>query len=147
MVVLHPRCAGLDVPKDSAMAAVRIAAAGGASVEVRRFETTTPGLTDLAIAERLGVARATVATWRGRFAERRLDGLSDGWKRCFQPSWRATDRHGREGGRGGDGDAGDAADRADPLEFARDGQGRRARALHGAAHLAVSYTHLTLPTN
>ena len=35
------------------------------------------GLTNLAITERLGVARATVATWRGRFAERRLDGLSD----------------------------------------------------------------------
>lgn len=44
MEVLHPRCAGLDVHKDSVMAAVRIAAPGGASVEVRRFETTTPGL-------------------------------------------------------------------------------------------------------
>jgi transposase len=44
MEVLHPRCAGLDVHKDSVMAAVRIAAPGGASIEVRRFETTTPGL-------------------------------------------------------------------------------------------------------
>ncbi len=35
------------------------------------------GVTNLAIAERLGTTRVTVATWRNRFAERRLDGLSD----------------------------------------------------------------------
>ena len=35
------------------------------------------GLTNLAITERLGIARMTVATWRTRFAERRLDGLAD----------------------------------------------------------------------
>jgi len=35
------------------------------------------GMTNLAITERLGVARMTVATWRGRFAERRLEGLLD----------------------------------------------------------------------
>ena len=35
------------------------------------------GLTNLAIAERLGITRVTVATWRGRFAARRLDGLAD----------------------------------------------------------------------
>ena len=35
------------------------------------------GLTDLAIAERLGVTRLTVATCRRRFAARRLDGLVD----------------------------------------------------------------------
>jgi hypothetical protein len=35
------------------------------------------GLSNLAITERLGAARMTVATWRGRFVERRLDGLSD----------------------------------------------------------------------
>jgi transposase len=44
MQVLHPRCAGLDVHKDFVMAAVRLAEAGGARCEVRRFETTTPGL-------------------------------------------------------------------------------------------------------
>src|SRR3712207_4641082 len=44
MEVLHPRCAGLDVHKDSVMAAVRLAEAGGVRCEVRRFETTTPGL-------------------------------------------------------------------------------------------------------
>src|SRR5215204_4244221 len=44
MQVLHPRCAGLDVHKDSVMAAVRLAEAGGVRCEVRRFEATTPGL-------------------------------------------------------------------------------------------------------
>jgi transposase len=33
------------------------------------------GLSNLAITERLGIARMTVATWRRRFAERRMDGL------------------------------------------------------------------------
>ena len=35
------------------------------------------GMTNVAIAERLGVSRLTVATWRKRFAARRLDGLAD----------------------------------------------------------------------
>src|SRR5437764_3133025 len=35
------------------------------------------GTTNLAIAEQLGVTRVTVATWRKRFAARRLDGLAD----------------------------------------------------------------------
>jgi hypothetical protein len=44
MQVLHPRCAGLDVHKDSVVAAVRLAEAGGTRCGVRRFDTTTPGL-------------------------------------------------------------------------------------------------------
>jgi transposase len=44
MEVLHPRCAGLDVHKDSVVAAVRLAEPGGVRSEVRRFDTTTPGL-------------------------------------------------------------------------------------------------------
>ena len=44
MEVLHLRCAGLDVHKDSVVAAVRLAEPGGAPTEVRRFDTTTPGL-------------------------------------------------------------------------------------------------------
>src|ERR671938_412952 len=44
MEVLHPRCAGLDVHKDFVVAAVRLAEAGGVRCEVRRFDTTTPGL-------------------------------------------------------------------------------------------------------
>ena len=35
------------------------------------------GTTNLAIAELLGVTRVTVATWRKRFAAKRLDGLAD----------------------------------------------------------------------
>ena len=70
MEVLHPRCAGLDVHKDGVVAAVRIAApGGGASVEVRRFETTTPGLPALGgwLAERGCTHAAMEATgvyWR-----------------------------------------------------------------------------------
>src|SRR3954468_12776402 len=44
MDVLYPRCAGLDVHKDTVVAAVRIAANGPATTEVRTFDTTTPGL-------------------------------------------------------------------------------------------------------
>ena len=35
------------------------------------------GLSNLAIAEKLGVSRLTVGTWRRRFAGKRLDGLDD----------------------------------------------------------------------
>jgi transposase len=48
MEVLHPRCAGLDVHKDSVVAAVRLAATGTVHTEVRRFDATTPGLLALA---------------------------------------------------------------------------------------------------
>src|ERR687883_1074385 len=44
MDVLYPRCAGLDVHKDTVVAAVRIAANGPAHTEGRTFDTTTPGL-------------------------------------------------------------------------------------------------------
>ncbi len=36
-----------------------------------------PGATNLGVATLLGVSRQTVATWRGRFAEHRLEGLVD----------------------------------------------------------------------
>jgi transposase len=35
------------------------------------------GMSNLAIAERLGITRVTVALWRKRFAVKRLDGLTD----------------------------------------------------------------------
>ena len=35
------------------------------------------GMTNLSIAERLGITRVTVAMWRRRFAAKRLDGLAD----------------------------------------------------------------------
>ena len=44
MDVLYPRCAGLDVHKDTVVAAVRLAGEGGATNDVRSFDTTTPGL-------------------------------------------------------------------------------------------------------
>jgi transposase len=44
MDVLYPRCAGLDVHKDTVVAAVRIVVNGTARIEVRSFDTTTPGL-------------------------------------------------------------------------------------------------------
>jgi hypothetical protein len=47
MEVLHPRCAGLDVHKDTVMAAVRCVSAPRHQ-EVRRFATTTTGLLALA---------------------------------------------------------------------------------------------------
>jgi hypothetical protein len=49
MEVLYPRCAGLDVHKDTVVACVRLAMNGTAQTEVRTFDTTTPGL--LALSE------------------------------------------------------------------------------------------------
>jgi transposase len=48
MDVLYPRCAGLDVHKDTVVACVRIAAGGAVHSEVRTFDTMTPGLLALA---------------------------------------------------------------------------------------------------
>jgi transposase len=48
MEVLHPRCAGLDVHKDSVVVCVRIASEGGVRQEVRTFGTTTTALESLA---------------------------------------------------------------------------------------------------
>jgi transposase len=48
MQVLYPRCAGLDVHKDTVVACVRIAGDGQATTEVRTFPTTTAGLCALA---------------------------------------------------------------------------------------------------
>ena len=44
MEVLYPRCAGLDVHKDSVVAGIRLAGDGPVKTEVRTFDTTTPGL-------------------------------------------------------------------------------------------------------
>jgi hypothetical protein len=44
MDVLYPRCAGLDVHKDSVVSATRLTGDGPARTEARTFETTTPGL-------------------------------------------------------------------------------------------------------
>ncbi len=47
MEVIYPRCAGLDVHKQTVVACVRIASVGPLSQEVRTFETTTSGLLKL----------------------------------------------------------------------------------------------------
>jgi transposase len=54
MEVIHPRCAGLDVHKDTVVASVRLATGGEVAVEVRTFATTTAGLLALSawLAER-----------------------------------------------------------------------------------------------
>jgi hypothetical protein len=44
MDILYPRCAGLDVHKDTVVAGVRLAGDGPVRTEVRTFDTTTPGL-------------------------------------------------------------------------------------------------------
>ena len=47
MEVLHPRCAGLDVHKDSVVACARIVSESGVSQDVRTFSTTTTGPMEL----------------------------------------------------------------------------------------------------
>ena len=49
----------------------------GAARRARIVLLAAEGLSDTAIAEKLGVSRLTVGTWRRRFAERRLEGLDD----------------------------------------------------------------------
>ena len=44
MEVIHSRCAGLDVHKETVVACVRLALDGKVTREVRTFETTTSGL-------------------------------------------------------------------------------------------------------
>jgi hypothetical protein len=44
MEVLHARCAGLDVHKDTVVAGMRLAGGGSVKTEVRSFGTTTPDL-------------------------------------------------------------------------------------------------------
>lgn len=48
MEVIHPRCAGLDVHKDTVVVCIRIAAGDDVQQEVRSFPTTTRGLLGLA---------------------------------------------------------------------------------------------------
>ena len=54
MEVLYPRCAGLDVHKDTVVASARLASGRDVSIEVRTFATTTAGLLALSawLAER-----------------------------------------------------------------------------------------------
>ena len=51
--------------------------AAGLALRSRIVLAAAEGGSNVALAERLGVARSTVRMWRNRFAERRLDGLVD----------------------------------------------------------------------
>jgi transposase len=69
MELLHAKCAGLDVHKDSVVACVRIASDAGVGRDVKTFDTTTSGL--LALSEWLGehgcthvVMEATGIYWK-----------------------------------------------------------------------------------
>jgi transposase len=57
MQVIYPRCAGLDVHKDTVVACVRIADGDQVQREVRTFATHSKGLLDLA--DWLGSHRCT----------------------------------------------------------------------------------------
>ena len=74
------------------------------------------GMTNLAIAARLGITRVTVAMWRRRFAAK----TSGRPGRCAPPGGSAPDRR-REDRRGGDDDAGERPRRRDALEHPFDG--------------------------
>jgi len=58
MEVLHPRCGGLDVHKDTVVACARVAADGKVGQEVSTFETTTKGL--LALSDWLSERQVTI---------------------------------------------------------------------------------------
>lgn len=51
--------------------------ARGDAVRAEIVLLAADGMSNLGIAERLGITRVTVATWRKRFAQERLDGLAD----------------------------------------------------------------------
>jgi transposase len=55
----------------------RRTSAAGLALRSRIVLAAAEGGSNVALAERLGVARSTVRIWRNRFAERRLDGLVD----------------------------------------------------------------------
>ena len=48
MEVIHERCAGLDVHKETVVGCLRVSERGAVRHEVRRFATTTAGLLELA---------------------------------------------------------------------------------------------------
>jgi hypothetical protein len=82
MEVIHARCAGLDVHKQTVVACVRVTTAGRAQHEVRTFATTAAGLR--ALQEWLGAAIAqepTGATASCTIPTRGVSSASNG--RCW----------------------------------------------------------------
>ena len=76
-----PRLAPLVLSEDERHTlenwARRRSTAQGLALRARIVLACAQGGSNLAVAARLGVNRATVSTWRARFLARRLDGLSD----------------------------------------------------------------------
>jgi transposase len=62
MEVIHPRCSGLDVQKETVVACVRLALGNKVTREVRTFETTTSGLLLLAWLTELGCTHVAMET-------------------------------------------------------------------------------------
>jgi transposase len=78
MEVIYPRCAGLDVHKETVVACVRIAGNGAPLQEVHTFATTTAGL-------------LTLADWLGSFGVEQVAMEATGvyWK----PVWHVLESH------------------------------------------------------
>jgi hypothetical protein len=97
MQVLYARCAGLDVHKDTVVAAVRLADNGEVQTEVRTFDTTTPGL--LALSDWLTecgctevAMEATGVYWRPVWHVRRRFQLNSGQRDARQKCTWPQDR-------------------------------------------------------
>jgi transposase len=75
----HPQAIALSDDERAQLEswARRRTSAAGLALRSRIVLAAADGGTNVAVAERLGVARSTVQLWRNRFAERRLDGLVD----------------------------------------------------------------------
>ena len=148
MDVLYPRCAGLDVHKDTVVACSRVASDGAAKSEVRSFDTTTAGLlalSGLAGGERLHPCRdggnrrlleaglAHPVRWRGhvdpgqRRACQERAGTQDRCRRCGLACRSAGTRPDPRQLCAGGADPGDAGPAAHPQAVgARAGQPRPA---------------------
>src|SRR5580704_5024439 len=118
----------------------RRTSAAALSLRSRIVLAACGGESNTEIARRLGVHRNTVALWRRRFVESRLDGLLD------EPRPGAAAQGHRCSGRGGDHpDAGERAEGRDALVDALDGQGGRALADRGLEDLAGVWAATTPP--
>src|ERR1700761_5117124 len=79
--VAAPKAVGIELSEaEAAELASRCRRRKVARADAMRAEIVLlayEGFTNSAIAERLGITRLTVGTWRRRFAQSRLDGLAD----------------------------------------------------------------------
>jgi hypothetical protein len=83
MEVLYPRCAGLDVHKETVVACVRLAGSGPSETQVQTFSTTTNGL--LAVADWLTAARVRTSRWSRRACTGSRCNMC--WRRISSSCW------------------------------------------------------------